>query len=250
MLLENKVAIVYGAGGHVGGAVSRVFAREGAKVFMAGRRVRKIEAIAKEIRAAGGDAEATKLDALDEDAVDGYVDSVVKKAGRVDISFNVIGYGDVQGTPLLEMKADDYFTPVFTAVRTHFLTGRAAARHMVKSGGGVLMAFGGTGKAEPMLGGLVNSLDAVESLRRVFSAELSPQGVRFVSLKTGGLPESVEQDEKDRKKIVKGLDDMTLRGKAATLEEVAQVAAFVASDRAATMTAATVNVSAGALVDY
>src|SRR5215510_700250 len=93
MMLENKVALIYGAGGDVGGAVARAFAREGAKVFLSGRHLAKVEAVAADIIGRGGVAEAAEVDALDERAVDQYVGGVKEKAGTIDISFAAIAIG-------------------------------------------------------------------------------------------------------------------------------------------------------------
>src|SRR6476660_5079017 len=92
MLLENKNAVIYGAGGSVGGAVARAFAREGARVFLTGRNLEDINTLAKEIATAGGTAETAAVDALDEEAVAGHLDTVVDKAEKIDISFNAIGF--------------------------------------------------------------------------------------------------------------------------------------------------------------
>src|SRR5437763_12642479 len=144
VLLENKRAVVYGAGGPIGGAVARAFAREGARVFLAGRTKAKLDKVADEIRSKGGVADTAVVDALDEQIVDEYVDAVVEQAGSIDISFNLISYGDVQ-EPLTEISVEDFTRPIMTAMRTHFLTTRAAARHMVRRGSGVILAFGGSG---------------------------------------------------------------------------------------------------------
>jgi NAD(P)-dependent dehydrogenase (short-subunit alcohol dehydrogenase family) len=104
MLLEHKVAVVYGAGGPIGGAAVRAFAREGARVYLAGRTRQKLDAVAADIRESGGVAHTEELDALDEQAVDRFVDAVVAEAAHVDISFNVIGIGDVQ-QPLGESRS-------------------------------------------------------------------------------------------------------------------------------------------------
>ena len=90
MMLKNKNAIIYGAGGAIGGAVARAFAREGAKVFLTGRHLATVEAVADEIRAAKGIAETAQVDALDEDAVEGHASAVLKKAGSIDVSFSAI----------------------------------------------------------------------------------------------------------------------------------------------------------------
>jgi 3-oxoacyl-[acyl-carrier protein] reductase len=144
VLLESKNAVIYGGGGSVGGVVARTFAREGAKVFLAGRTLTTLDKVAEEICSAGGVAETAQVDALDEQAVDRYVDAVAEKAGGIDISFNLISYEDVQGTLLAEMPLEDFERPVMTAVRTQFLTSRAAARHMSRQGSGVIFTFGGS----------------------------------------------------------------------------------------------------------
>src|SRR5258708_34904051 len=103
MLLKNKDAIIYGAGGAVGGAAARAFARDGAKVFLTGRNLGPVEKVAKEIIAAGGAAKAAQVDALDEHAVENHASSVVKDAGSIDISFNAIGTvprPEAPGSPL------------------------------------------------------------------------------------------------------------------------------------------------------
>jgi enoyl-[acyl-carrier-protein] reductase (NADH) len=89
----------------------------------------------------------------------------------------------------------------------------------------------------------------MEAMRRQLSAELGKHGVRAVTLRTGGVPESIPPGMPGGGEIVAGLTAATLLGRTATLADVGDVAAFVASDRARTMTAATVNISAGALVD-
>lgn len=186
MLLENKVAAIYGGGGPIGSAVAEAFAREGASVFLAGRTIEKLNRVAKKIRLAGGNAETALVDALDEEAVNSFVSSVVEKAGGIDISFNLISYGDIQ-KPLMEISVSNFLQPITIAVRTHFLTTRAAAPHMIRQSSGVILAFGGDGpQTLPGLGGFKIALDAIEGLRRQWAIELGPHGIRVVTLKTGG----------------------------------------------------------------
>lgn len=90
MLLEDKNAVIYGGGGAIGGAVARAFAREGARVFLAGRTRTSLEEVAAEIRSAGGVADTAEVDALDEKAVDEHADAVAAEAGGIDVSFNLI----------------------------------------------------------------------------------------------------------------------------------------------------------------
>jgi NAD(P)-dependent dehydrogenase (short-subunit alcohol dehydrogenase family) len=249
MLLENKVAVIYGAGGPIGGAVARAFAREGARVYLAGRTGAKLETVADDIRSDGGVAETAVVDALDERAVDEYVDKVAEQAGYIDISFNLISYGDIQA-PLTEISVEDFTRPITTAMRTQFLTTRAAARHMIKRGAGVILAFGGDGpQTLPGLGGFKVALDAIEGLRRQWACELGPYGIRVVTLRTGGIVETIPDDLAGRDEIIAGIQQAALLKWTATLADVGHVAAFVASDQARTMTATEVNISCGALMD-
>jgi 3-oxoacyl-[acyl-carrier protein] reductase len=247
MLLEDKNAVIYGGGGAIGGAVARSFAREGANVFLAGRTLEKLEAVAADIRAAGGEADVAVVDALDERSVDEHAAAV----GRIDISFNLISIGDVQGTPLIEMEADDFMAPIDNAVRSTFLTLRAAGRAMVRQGSGVMLIFGGSG--EPLrdysIGGLQVAFEALETMRRQFASELGSHGVRTVTIRTSGVIDSIPEGYEGRDALVASLEGMTMLGRGALLEDVGNVAAFVASDNARTMTAATANISCGALID-
>jgi len=249
MLLENKVAVIYGAGGTIGRGVALAFAREGARVFLAGRTLSKLERVAEEIHARGGQADTASVDALDEKAVNQFVERVVEQAGKIDISFNLISYGDVQ-VPLMEISLDDFLQPVEIAMRSHFLTNRAAARHMIKQGSGVILAFGGGGpQTQPGLGGFKIALDAVESLRRQWACELGRHGIRVVTLKTGGVVESLPADFPGRDAIVESIQKPALINPTETLIDVGNAAVFVASDLARTITATEINISSGALID-
>lgn len=250
MLLEGKTAVVYGAG-TISGAVAEAFAREGARVFVASRGAERLAALAERIRAAGGQVEAAQLDALDERAVDEHADEVVRRAGSLEVSFNAINHNDVQGKPMWEMSLEDFEAPVITGLRTSFITWRAATRHMIKQGGGVIISFGGEGPPlrDWYLGGLQAGLDVIETMRRQLATEAGKHGVRVVTMRTGGVPEGIPDDFPAKAKIEESIVGQTLLGRAAMREDVGNVAAFIASDRARTMTAATVNVSCGALID-
>ena len=248
MLLDGKNAVIYGAGGSIGGAVARAFALEGAHVHLAGRTLASLDVVAEQIRSAAGVADTARVDALDERAVDEHLDAVAAQAGSVDISMNVISHGDVQGTPLAEMSLADFERPVVTAVRTTFLTTRAAARHMMRQRSGVILMFGGYGDPLPRLGGLQVAFGALESLRRNLACELGPYGVRVLVLQTGGIPESIPDDLDWRQAVTDSIVEKTMLGRAATLADVGNVAAFAASDRAAAITGSAINITCGSVV--
>jgi NAD(P)-dependent dehydrogenase (short-subunit alcohol dehydrogenase family) len=141
MLLEDKNAVIYGGGGAIGGAVARAFAREGARVFLAGRTRATLDDVARGISAAGGTAETAKVDALDEEAVDEHADAVAAAAGGIDIALNAVGIPHVQGTPFAELSLEEYTHPITAYTRTNFLTAKAVARHTAKQGSGVILTL-------------------------------------------------------------------------------------------------------------
>ena len=258
MLLKNKNAIIYGAGGAIGGAVARAFAREGAKVFLAGRTLAKLDKVAKDITAAGGGAETAQVDAHDEHAIDEHAAAVVAKSGRIDISFNAIEIkGTIQGIPILEQSADDICLPVKNRVATNFLTARAAARHMVRDGKGVILMITATPArmAWPLTGSFGVEGAAIEGFCRSLASELGPQGVRVICLRSAGSPESFPDSAKDetlgdrREEIAEMIAEMTLLKRPPTLAEVGKVAALMESVYASPMTATVANLTCGTIAD-
>jgi len=263
-MLRDKVAVVYGAGGAIGGAVARAFASEGAKLFLTGRLRAPAEAVAKEVVAAGGAAEAAEVDALDEHAVDEHLRSVIDQAGRVDISFNAIGIPDTKivGVPLVELDVEQFSLPIAAYATSYFLTARLAARHMVPNGSGVIMTITAVPSrtGTPLNGGYGPAQAAKEALTRELSAELAPHGIRVVGLRPYGIPEAGSLEEVFDAKA-NGLSGITWEQwqeviasrtharRLMTLDEVANVAVFMASDQASGMTGTTVNLSMGGLDD-
>jgi enoyl-[acyl-carrier-protein] reductase (NADH) len=147
------------------------------------------------------------------------------------------------------MKLEDFMQPVVTAVKTTFLTSKAAARHMIGKGSGVILIFGGYGDPLPNLGGLQVAFGALESLRRNLACELGSHGIRVVTLQTGGVPEVIPEGFSAREAITKSIEDRTMLGRAATLDDVGNAAAFAASDMARTITASALNITCGTVVD-
>jgi NAD(P)-dependent dehydrogenase (short-subunit alcohol dehydrogenase family) len=263
MILKDKVAVIYGAGGAIGGAVARAFASEGAKLFLTGRNLAPVEAVAKEIVGAGGSADAAAVDALHEQAVDKHLQSVIDKAGRVDISFNAVGIPGTRilGVPLVELDVEQFSMPITTYATSYFLIARMAARRMVANKSGVIMTATTqhSRMGMPLSGGYGPAMAAEEALTRVLSAELAPQGIRVVGLRpqaipeTGTLKEAFELRAKATgmtwEQFQEFLASRTHPRRLMTLAEMANVAAFMASDEASGMTGTTVNLTMGSLDD-
>ncbi len=263
MMLQNKVAVIYGSSGAVGSTIAEAFAREGARVFLTGRNLNRVNTVAKEILDAGGRAEAAQVDALDERAVDGHLQSVVDKAGRVDISFNAVGIPNtmLQGVPLVDLDIDQFLLPIVTYARSYLLTARLAARRMVASGSGVIMTITAVPSrmGVPLVGGFGPAQAAVEALTRGLSAEFAPHGVRVVGLRTDGMPETGTIKEVfglhakahgiSWEQFREMIASKNHRRRLLTLAELASVAVFMASDQASAMTGTVVNLSMGMLDD-
>ena len=262
-MLKNKVAVIYGAGGDIGGAVARAFAREGAKLFLTGRKLAAVKSVAKGIAATGGSAETEEVDALDEQAMDKHLQSVIDKAGRIDISFNAIGIADkdVVGVPLIELDIKQFSLPITGYVTSYFLTARLAARRMLTNKSGVIMTVSAlpARTGTKLNGGYGAANAAKEALTRDLSAELAAQGIRVVALRPHGMPETNTMREVyDLKAKAAGMTWEQFTGYLAstthprrvmTLAEMANVAAFVASDKASGLTGTTVNLTMGSLDD-
>jgi NAD(P)-dependent dehydrogenase (short-subunit alcohol dehydrogenase family) len=258
MLLEKKNAIVYGAGGAIGGAVAREFAREGARVFLAGRTRAGLGQVAADIAAAGGSAHVEVLDALDGPAVDAHVRSVVEQAGSLDVSINLVSRGDVQGIPLVDLAGEDLMRPVTAGLTTNFLTARAAARVMVEQGSGVVLALNsGSAFGSPMMGGTGPADAAIDTLIRNLATEVGPRGVRVLGIWTSGVlgtlsmekinkvNANLRMEQAEFRQLLDNLAGMRMLRRSPELAQVAATAAFLASDRAGAITATFVNATSG-----
>jgi NAD(P)-dependent dehydrogenase (short-subunit alcohol dehydrogenase family) len=257
MLLANKNAVIYGAGGAIGSTVARNFAAEGAHVILVGRTKERLDAVAKDIESTGGSAEVAALDALDEQAVDAHLQDVVTRLGRIDISLNLVSRGDVQGIPLIQMSTADFLKPLTVGATTNFITARAAGRHMTEQGSGVILALdSGSAKGSPMMGGTGPADAATDTLVRNLAAEIGPQGVRVLGVYTAGVPETFAPEfagsnavrdatgmgPEDIERII---SQLAMLRRAPRLADVAATLTFLASDGAGSITGTFVNVTSG-----
>ena len=253
MLLENKNAIVYGAGGSLGGAVARALAAAGAKVFVTGYRPDSIERTAAAIRTAGGVAETAIVDGFDKKAIEEHLAGVVQKAGAVDISFNAVEVRVVQNTALTNISVEDFVTPIARTMETRFLTAIAAAKLMMKQGSGVILSLTATpgGIGYPYTGGFAPACCAVESFSRNLASELGVYGIRVVNIRSGGSPDSrvfkeaIESNPVDMGPMIKMMEADTMLKKMPLMADIANVAVFLASDLAGMVTGVTVDVTGG-----
>jgi NAD(P)-dependent dehydrogenase (short-subunit alcohol dehydrogenase family) len=263
-LLQDKRAVVFGGGGSIGAAVATKFASEGAEVFLAGRTAASVEAAAKQIEASGGRAHVDVVDALDAAAVENYVESVVKRAGGLDIEFNATGPRASEytsGKQAVNLPVEEFMVPVDTVLKAQFITASAAARPMLRQRSGVIIFLTGSPARPhtPATAGIGAAFGAVENLTRHMAIELSPAGVRVVCLRTSANPDSrTIQDVTagiaammniTTAQAQASLADSTLLKVSPRTTDTAAAAAFLASDQARMMTGTVLNSSAGVVAD-
>ena len=263
-ILKDKNAIVFGAGGSIGAAVAKEFAAEGAEVFLAGRTKSKVEEVAKEITADGGRAHAAVIDAMDDVAVNEYIDDIAKRSGSIDIVFNAVGvpakeYGN--GKSAVDLAIEEFMLPVTTVLKSQFITARAAARHMVQQHSGVIIFLTG-GPARSHVQGtsaIGAAFGAIEALTRNLALDVSPAGVRVVCIRSAAMPDTRTIQETvdamvgmmniSKDQAIAALANLTLLKVSPRASDTAKAAAFLASDRARIMTGTVLNSSAGAVAD-
>ncbi|HSW23129.1 MAG TPA: SDR family oxidoreductase, partial [Burkholderiaceae bacterium] len=245
MLLKDKLAVVHGGGGAIGGAVARAFAREGARVFLAGRTLARLQAVADDIRAAGGTAELAPLDVLDADAVARHADTVAAQAGGIDIALNAVGVVHVQGVPLDRLAVGDFSYPISVYSRINFNTAKAVAPHMARRGGGAILMLSTPASRLPGPGylGFAVACAGIEALSRHLAGELGAFGIRVNCIRPHATPQTVDRgshaeavfaQDAGRQglsvaQLLEGAATQTLLKRLPTLDEVAQTAVFLAS---------------------
>jgi NAD(P)-dependent dehydrogenase (short-subunit alcohol dehydrogenase family) len=265
MLLQDKRAVIYGGGGAIGGGIARVFAREGARVFIAGRTQARLDAVAADIIAAGGAAESAQVDVFDERAVTDHADSVAAAAGGIDVVVNAVSVMHDQGTTLTDLTQDEFMRPIEGFLRALFITSKAVVPHMGGERPGVILTLSEPGAKLAVSGilGHAASAAAKEAFCRALAAELAPKNIRVITIRphaisdgpaTGSYTKDVFQPAAAAAGIpvdewLGQLANTTLLKRLPTISDVAETAAFLASDRARAMTATVANLTGGALVD-
>lgn len=253
MILENKNAVIYGAGGSLGGAVARALAKSGARVFLTGRNFDTVKKTADEILAFGGRAEVDVVDGFDEDAINQHLTGIIQKAGSIDISFNAVGVDVIQNIPLIDMKAEDFVQPITLTMQTRFLTAKAAAKEMIKRASGVILSLTATpgGIGYPYTGGFAAACSAVESFSRNLASEVGVYGVRVVNIRSGGSPDSrvfknaIDNNPEAMQPILHKMEEDTMLKKLPMMQDIANAAVFLSSDMAGKITGVTIDVTCG-----
>jgi NAD(P)-dependent dehydrogenase (short-subunit alcohol dehydrogenase family) len=167
----------------------------------------------------------------------------------------------IYGVPIAKLPLENFTLPVTAYIQSHFLTTRTAARHMIEQKSGVILSLTGMPAriAAPGAGGVGVAWAGIETLSRGIAAELGPLGIRAVCMRSDAIPETATIREaysyrakmmgSTREEIQAEAESKPLLRRLPKLEELANVAVFMASDRASAMTATVANLSCGGLAD-
>jgi 3-oxoacyl-[acyl-carrier protein] reductase len=240
MLLENKTALVTGAASGIGRATAEAFVREGATVVLADVNAEAGQAAAD---ALGDRAHFERLDVSDPEAVEAVVGRTVERHGRLDVLVNNAGI--VRDARLVKMTLDEWQAVLDVNLKGVFLCGQAAARVMSEQGGGVILnassvvgLYGNFGQSN-----YVATKAGVIGLTQTWARELGRKGVRVNAVAPGFI--GTEMIDAIPEKVVAMMEEKAPLGRIGRPEDIAEAYVFLASDRAAFITGATLSVDGG-----
>lgn len=229
MKLKDKVAIITGAGRNIGEDTAKLFAKEGARVAIVDLDKGRAEAVAAEIRAAKGIAEAFVANVADEAACEKLAADVAARLGRVDILVNNVAISD--NKKIMEITLEEWNRVMQVTLTSPFLMGRAAARQMIKQGsGGVIVNLGSTsgfyGRTTALA--YTTAKGGVTNLTRSMAIQLSPHNIRVVLAVPNKIGSPVGKEDFDPSRPVVNLRN----NRAGVPMDMAKVIVFLASDDA------------------
>ena len=247
--LDGKVAIVTGGGSGMGRATAILFAKEGARLVVAGRRTENIEETVRMIREAGGEAIFIKADVSKAKDVKNMVKAAIDAYGKLDVLFNNAAIIEQAEVPLHECKEEDFDKVIAVNLKGVFLCMKYAIPEMIKTGGGSIINQGSNSciQGAPNLSSYSASKGGVASMSMAAAMDYLRQNIRINWTMPGLIPTPmIETRVKGDKEALKKLEAAQPLGRFGTEEEIANLALFLASDESSYITATGVKVD-GAL---
>jgi NAD(P)-dependent dehydrogenase (short-subunit alcohol dehydrogenase family) len=246
-LLTGKVVFITGASRGIGEAAARLFAREGAAVVLAARSTDALQRIVTEVRADGGVADAVTVELADRASIRAAVDRVEELHGRLDGAFNN-GAAIQQPGPLDKTSDEDVEEQFAVNFRAHWTAMTTEAALMRRDGGGAIVNTSSIGsrRANPELPAYGAMKRALNSITETAAVTWAPQGIRVNGITPGGTAtEMIAAWEAATPGIVERINASIPLGRMAEPHEVAEVAAWLLSDRSSMVTGAIVPVDGG-----
>ncbi len=244
MSMDGKVVIITGASRGIGAASARAFAQAGARVVLAARDEQTLEAVARDIRLADGQALVVPTDTGDTTAIAHLVDATLEAFGRLDAAFNNAGDGHMP-TPLADIAVEDFDRVVRVNLRGVFLAMKYEIPAMLASGGGAIVNMSSTAglMGVPGIASYVASKHGIIGLTKAAAADYAQRNIRVNALAPGPILTHRLQHVPDalRERVV-GPVPMHRMGQP---EEVAATVVWLCSDGASYITGATLPVDGG-----
>lgn len=265
MLVDGKVAVIFGGSGAIGSAVAHVLAREGAQVYLGARRQDKLEQVADDIRTAGGVAGTFIVDVLDEQSTSEQTARLAQQTGGIDVVINATGFMHNQGKEVAELSLAEFMQGIAPFLTAQFNIAKAVSPHMGGARAGTLIMV--VAPAGPMAfpghAGHIVGCAGTEAFARALASEFGPRNIRVICLRSHAISDAVQAGSYTREifaakaqamgltveEWVSGAAQSTLLNRLPTLSQVAEIITFLASDHASAMTATVVNVTAGMTVN-
>ncbi|OWQ90390.1 oxidoreductase [Roseateles aquatilis] len=240
--LNGKVAFIHGGSRGIGAATARRLARDGATVAVGyGASAIAAEALAEEIKAAGGQAIAIQADATDAVALTRAIDSVAERFGRLDILVNSAGVLHV--APLDQFSLEDFDRTVAVNVRSVFVASQAAARHM-REGGRIINIGSTNAQRMPFAGGAAYAMSksALIGLVKGMARDLGPRGITVNNVAPGPVDTDMNPEHTE---FGAGLHDLMAVRRHAKADEIAAMVAYLAGPEAGFVTGADLLIDGG-----
>jgi len=242
--LKDKVAFVTGAGSGIGKAIALLYAKEGARVVVSDINDEHGQAVAEEIKSAGGDAIYVKANTAVPEEVEQLVEKTVEKYGRLDIACNNAGIGGEQN-PAADMSISGWKNIIDINLNGVFYGCKYATAQMLKNGGGAIVNVGSIHSitAVPGAVGYAASKHAVLGLTRNFGVEYAAQNIRVNAIGPGYIDTPLlDQMDAEQKKTLVSKHPV---GRLGTAEEVANLTLFLSQDTSTFINGSYFNIDGG-----
>ncbi|MBJ9721157.1 SDR family NAD(P)-dependent oxidoreductase [Acinetobacter calcoaceticus] len=265
MLLNGKVALVFGGSGAIGTAIAQVLIREGAHVYLCARNLDKLQHIAAQLQKSGGVVHTVSVDVLDSQATSEAVGQIAQNTSGLDLVINATSFMHDQGKELLELNLNEFVGGIQPFLTAQFNISKAVVPYMGGERGGTIISIVAPSARMAIPGhlGHIVGCAGIEAFIKALASELGSKNIRVLGVRSHAIVDAVQAGSYTRELFeskaqamglsigqwLEGAAQSTMLKRLPTLSQVAETVAFLASEHANSMTATIVNMTAGAIVD-